>query len=218
MLRRTTDLVDLGKLAVDDVGDDVPRVEADPDFRSGSPRLSTRRTSSRAAWQASGAWLSSAIGAPNTAASPSPNSLLTMPPNWRTAARIAVSAGSSRETASSGSSSEIRVVECTTSARRMVTNLRSLSGSSRRWRRRAAVGAPAVARVHRRLARETLHFCALAAAISRTKRPAGSPAQAYPAIVAQPDWLDKPSSGLSLYAAQPWVIAFPRNQACQPHA
>jgi hypothetical protein len=37
-------------------------------------------------------------------------------------------------------------------------------------------------------------------------------------IVAQPDWLDKPSSGLSLDAAQPWVIAFPRNQARQPHA
>ena len=49
------------------------------------------------------------------------------------------------------------------------------------------------------------------------KRPAGSSAQAYGVIVAQPDWLDKPSSGLSLYAAQPWVIAFPRNQVRQPH-
>jgi hypothetical protein len=43
----------------------------------------------------------------------------------------------------------------------------------------------------------------------RTKHPAGSPAQAYASIVTQRDAVDKRSFGLSLDAAQPWVIASP---------
>src|SRR3954468_18657429 len=68
-----------------------------------------------------------------------------------------------------------------------------------------ALGAPSVARVHLRLTRETIHFCALVGR-SRTKHPAGSPAQAYPTIVTQRDRLDKSSFGLSLDARQPWVL------------
>src|SRR3954471_11627561 len=78
-----------------------------------------------AAWQAITAWLSSACGAPNNAISPSPPSLLTIPRLRRTAVRMAISAGSSREIASSGSRSEIRSVERCRSEQSTVRNLRS---------------------------------------------------------------------------------------------
>src|SRR6267154_3242398 len=74
------------------------------------------------------AWLSSACGAPKSAINPSPPSLLTMPRLRRTAVRIAISAGSSREIASSGSSSEIRSVERCRSTQRTVRYLRSPDG------------------------------------------------------------------------------------------
>ncbi|MHC2283284.1 hypothetical protein ACVME8_009927 [Bradyrhizobium diazoefficiens] len=38
MLSGASDLVDLGKLAGDHIGDDVPRMEADPNLKSGIPK------------------------------------------------------------------------------------------------------------------------------------------------------------------------------------
>jgi hypothetical protein len=87
MLGGAADLVNLGKLAGDHVGHDMAGVETDPDLESGVPQACRRAGRARSPHgRPRGAWLSSAIGAPNTAASPSPSSLLTMPPNWRTAA------------------------------------------------------------------------------------------------------------------------------------
>src|SRR5665647_713577 len=92
---------------------------------------------------------------------------------------MAASTGSRRDSASSGSSSAMRSVEWTTSARRIVTNFRSLSGS--------AVGCAAAPQLAHHLSPASMvawhaKQCIPAPSSAkecRTKYPAGSCAQVY---------------------------------------